>query len=46
MTELTPIRDLIERAIYDLEHGWPEASRDALGRALRLIPAAASELSS
>ena len=28
---------LIERARYDLRHGWPEAALDALGRARRLL---------
>jgi hypothetical protein len=31
------LRDLLERAAYDLRHGWPEAAYDAIGRALRLL---------
>jgi len=34
---VTELRDLLTRAIYDLEQGWPEAAYDALGRALRLL---------
>lgn len=26
---------LIDRSLYDLVHGWPEAAQDALGRAAR-----------
>ena len=31
------LRDLLERARFDLEHGWTAAAYDALGRALRLL---------
>ncbi len=31
------LRDLLERARYDLERGWPEAALDCIGRALRLL---------
>ena len=33
----SPLRTLLERARYDLEHGWPEAALDCIGRALRLL---------
>ncbi len=36
MTE-AHLRSLLSRARFDLEHGWPEAAVDALGRALRLL---------
>ncbi len=35
------LRDLLERARYDLEQGWPEAALDCIGRALRLLAEAA-----
>ena len=35
--DLAELRDLLERARYDLEHGWPEAALDCIGRALRLL---------
>lgn len=35
--DLVELRDLIERASYDLEQGWPEAAYDCIGRALRLL---------
>ena len=28
---------LLSRARHDLEHGWPEAALDCIGRALRLL---------
>ena len=31
------LRDLLERARFDLEHGWAAVAYDALGRALRLL---------
>lgn len=31
------LRALLERALYDLDHGWPDAARDAVGRALELL---------
>ena len=31
------VLDLLERAAFDLEHGWPEAALDNLARALRLL---------
>ena len=34
---MTRLRSLLNRARFDLEHGWPEAAVDALGRALRLL---------
>ncbi len=34
---MTEIRGLIERAIYDLEQGWPDAAYDCIGRAWRLL---------
>jgi hypothetical protein len=34
---MSELRGLIERAIYDLEHGWPDAAYDAIGRAWRLL---------
>ena len=40
LTSAPPIAEtleLLDRAIYDLEHGWPEAATDAIGRARRLI---------
>ena len=37
MTPLEELRDLLERAAYDLAHGWPEAALDCIGRALRLF---------
>ena len=38
---LAGLRDLLERARFDLEHGWTAAAYDALGRALRLLDAGA-----
>ena len=32
-----PVRALVARALYDLEHDWPAATQDALGRALTLL---------
>ena len=37
MTIVEEIRTLLERAQFDLEHGWSEAAIDCLGRALRLL---------
>ena len=37
------VRALLERAIYDLRQGWPEAALDNLGRALALLAPAAKE---
>jgi hypothetical protein len=37
------VRGLLERAIYDLRQGWPEAALDNLGRALALLAPAAKE---
>ena len=39
--EIAPaeVLDLLERAAFDLEHGWPEAALDNLARALRLLEA-------
>ncbi len=34
---MTEIRDLLERAQFDLERGWVEAAMDCIGRALRLL---------
>ncbi len=31
------VRGLLERAVYDLRNGWPEAALDNLGRALALL---------
>ncbi len=39
--DLAELRDLLERARYDLEQGWPEAALDCIGRALRLLAEAA-----
>lgn len=33
---LQALHELLDRAIYDLANGWPEAAADALGRARRL----------
>ncbi len=30
-------RELLDRAACDLEHGWPEAALDAIGRAHRVL---------
>ena len=37
------LRGLLERAVYDLRNGWPEAALDNLGRALALLAPAAKE---
>ena len=37
------VRGLLERAVYDLRNGWPEAALDNLGRALALLAPAAKE---
>lgn len=37
MTDLAALRELLERAMYDLEQDWLEAAYDALCRALRLL---------
>lgn len=34
---LAQVLDLLDRAVYDLEQGWPEAALDALGRARRVM---------
>lgn len=34
---LREVLDLLERARFDLEHGWPAAALDCLGRAMRLL---------
>ncbi len=31
------VRTLLERALYDLNHDWPAAAHDCIGRALRLL---------
>jgi hypothetical protein len=33
---MSGLTDLLERAMHDLRHGWPEAAYDALGRAVRI----------
>ena len=33
---LTLVRNLIARALYDIERGWHAAAIDAIGRALKL----------
>lgn len=35
--DLAQVRDLLERATYDLEHGWPDAAYDCIRRAQRLL---------
>ncbi len=37
------LRALLERAIYDLRKGWPEAALDNVARALALLAPAAKE---
>ncbi|MDA8348953.1 MAG: hypothetical protein M0038_09145 [Pseudomonadota bacterium] len=37
MTVVEQIRTLLERARFDLEHGWVEAALDCLDRAMRLL---------
>ena len=32
------VRTLLERALFDLEHDWPETAYGCLGRVLRLLP--------
>ena len=40
------LRALLERAIYDVRKGWPEAALDNLGRALALLTPAGKERAS
>ena len=37
--QATSLHALLERAIYDLQHGWPEAAYDVLVRARDLLAA-------
>jgi hypothetical protein len=39
VNDLAELLDLIRRAMYDLEHDWPAAAYDALGRAERIAKA-------
>jgi len=34
---MTLVSNLLERAMHDLEQGWPEAAYDAIGQAWRLL---------
>lgn len=36
MTARPELTGLLERAMYDIRQGWPEAAHDAIGRAMRI----------
>ncbi len=44
-TTPTAALDLLERAAYDLERGWPAAALDVAARAVRIIESMTQEIS-
>lgn len=36
-SKLPLVRFLLQRALFDLDHGWPEAAYDALARAAEML---------